>query len=173
MNSRTTCIPPVLSFQSSVFRKSSRQAAGHYQSPTGQSRLALLSWRRFIVCRRSLPHREASNGGTLDPHPQAAACAVPRMQISGGSGDDRMKFGFLTFLPAVRHEEAANAALSCRTGKNAISQSLTCSARRTLETVCEYTGASSLIIFDYTACTIKKANVGRNKMAVPAGTGRH
>ena len=58
----------------------------------------------FFICRRSLPHREASSGGTLDPHPQAATCAVPRKQISEGSGVDRMKFGFLTFFPAVRHE---------------------------------------------------------------------
>ena len=41
-----------------------------------------------------------------DPHPQAATGMVPRKQISGGSEDDRMKFGFLAFFPAVRHESS-------------------------------------------------------------------
>ena len=49
------------------------------------------SAREFVGCRHSLPHREVSSGGTLDPHPQTAACTSPRM--------NRQFFSFVSFRP--------------------------------------------------------------------------
>ena len=45
---------------------------------TGQNVLVTFSGKEFCIRRHSVLHREASSGGTLDPHPQAATCVVVR-----------------------------------------------------------------------------------------------